>query len=326
MAEMNHPVQFWYTLGGLVIVFLVMLKLIQDFWFNLKGQKVSLYLKIFTLSYPIILMIRFIFEMITYIKYNETISIIGNYIAYIDGFCLYTYLALRLLLIFRDSIYAMTKWRLTLYFIILSINMIYGMTVSSIHTLTHFMDTVESKSVNKAIISTIYPTVQLLLTIWILIAFNARLYLLVLTAPETNTGLLAPLTASISMSSASNADDNTNISKQQQYMQLITKQTLLVSIILSLRSVNIIMETFASLRPDLYDHNKWKIPRVTWRTLTVILIYLSFKFELSNKLYGALCNPLHKSCYFCCQCILNKKLEETKHKNTINNSRDQFYL
>ena len=266
-------------------------------------------------------MMRFGFEMSSYVKYNETVSIIGNYIAYLNGFFFYVFLIVRLLMIFKESIYALPKWRIITYFAVILLNLIYGWTMSTLERQTSYIN--EISSTEKTIIAVIYTVVQFILTSWILIAFNARLYLLILTSPDNqNEGLLTPLNPNGDSGSCLDVDNK----KQQQYLQLITKQTLLMSIILIFGCINILNEMFTSLLPDLYNHNQWKVLRLIWRTSTVILIYISFKFELSNKVYGIICKPLHRSCYFCCKWIVEQKLNQKKYKVTINNEKDKFYL
>ena len=291
--DLKYPFLFWSTLIGAIIVLLITIKFIHEFWGSNKvsnGSKVNIRLKLLTISVTISTLIRFVFQICDYAEYNAAISLTGSCISYFAGFLLYILIAYRLLANFRGTAYQIPKWRLILMITLLFINMIYGMW----STLTR-KTTQQWTTQNQIIISTIYSIIAFIINIWILIAFNSRLYKLILLTPNE-------------------FGDTTEITIQQgNYIHLITRQTLLISFILIYISIgftqSIVFALFYGLDYPKRQKIEWRFITMILRVLTAIFIYLSFRFNTSNKIYNIICKPFHWSCYKCCRCIVKRKLQ-----------------
>ena len=92
-----------------------------------KDSKVPLYIKIFTLLYPLIMTSRFMFSMSGAVEFDPEISIAGSCFAYLSSLAFYIFMALRLLLIFQDTIYEIKSWQIISSIIICALDVIYGM-------------------------------------------------------------------------------------------------------------------------------------------------------------------------------------------------------
>lgn len=304
--DFKYPFLFWSTLIGVIIVLLVTIKFIHEFWCSDKasnGAKVNIRLKLLTIAVTSSTMIRFIFQMSGYAQYNIVVSLTGSCIAYLSGFLFYLFIAYRLLANFKGTSYEIPKWRFILMILILFLNMIYGMWSTLTWDITEHWTTQ-----NQIIISTIYDMVAFLMIIWILIAFNSRLYKLILLTPN-EFGAATEMTM-----------------KQRDYIHLITRQTLLISFILIYILIgfsrNIIFAFFSALEYSKLETIEWRFIVMIRRVLTIILIYLSFPFNLSNKIYNIVCKPFHWSCYKCCGCIVKRKLQASTKRISMQGAEE----
>ena len=297
--DLKYPLLFYSTLIGSIIILIVTIKFIHEFWFTKKedgnGGKVNIRLKVLTISVTLSMLIRFGFQLFDYYKYNKIVSLTGSCIAYFSGFLLYTFITYRLLATFKGSSYEISKYRLIILITILFLNMIYGM-----WTTTQYKITENWKEQSQLIIDTIYGIILFLINIWILMAFNSRLYKVILSTPNEFGDAI-----------------HINV-RQTKWIHLITRQTLLISFILIYISIeigrDIIFVLVSAFQTSKSTTIKWRFVTMIRRVLTAIFIYLSFPFNTSNTIYNVVCKPFHASCYKCCKCIVTQKLKASMKK------------
>ena len=75
----------------------------------------------------IVVVITTHFNFQTAVEFDPEISIAGSCFAYLSSLTFYIFMALRLLLIFQDTIYEIKSWQIISSIIICALDVIYGM-------------------------------------------------------------------------------------------------------------------------------------------------------------------------------------------------------
>eukprot|EP01084_Bolivina_argentea_P043626 80357_1 len=248
---MKYPSLFWSTFTATVIICIVIIRFITVFWFGLQKATIPNHLKILAILYASTLLIRFMFSMASYVKFNgDAVSIIGSCIGYFNGFLLYVFLLAWLLATFNHTDYEIAKWKAHIYIVICLLNLMFGLFL----TIERY-EIAEWKIENQVTMLLIYGIVYLILVIWLIYAFNARLCTLIL-----------------SHGSMLNEDNE---------ILLIKAQIFIMSVILVLNLVDLLSDMFALFVPDRYNHNNWRYVRLIMGVFRVILIYLLLRYRLS---------------------------------------------
>ena len=257
---MKYPDLFWMSFASVAVISIILGKLCYDFWcntkYNIQRFKDTVHLKILAILYLLFAIIRFIFSMIGYVKFIFISSIIGQNIAVIVPFLLILFLLLWLKSTFINTVHEISTLKITVAIIFNCIRFI--LRLINIY-LYYFYDPFDAQM--DMILSTITMIIDLSIMIWIVFAFNTRLCKLLITSDGEE-----------------NEDDDIQLEKTQ-FVQLLTRQTIVFFVFFVLDFIEFTVEIFGIAVPDKYNHNEWRIVRNIFGIIKVILVYVLFQWH-----------------------------------------------
>jgi len=241
----------------MLVMCVILCRMIYDMWCR-NERKLQPSLKILAVLYPLFAVIRSIFQLQGMYVFNNTASIIGSCFAYLYAFVFFVFLLLWLSSTFEGTAFPIAKWKLFISLGLCGLNVMFGL----LQTIGRYEQLQQD---NELAFNLIYSGVYICIDVWIVYAFNSRLCRLIVL--ETTA-----------------MDDSDAIAEyQKQFIQLITRQTVILCLLFLLNLSGLLSTLFAIFVPDKYEHNQWRIARVMIETFKVFLVCLLFRYVALNR-------------------------------------------